>query len=187
MATYIMVIYLWQIPYLFASTDPVKVFLPVFINTFFFPAWAIFIMRKLGLIQSVEMGDPKERIIPMIGVMTFYIWAFMVVKKMNMPSGMVVFVLGAVVTLFLCFFINIYHKISLHMAGICGLVSALLLHMMILGFDFRFPLVLGVFLAGVVAWARLTLDAHTTRELVSGCLVGTISQMIALIIFPLFN
>jgi membrane-associated phospholipid phosphatase len=187
MATYMMVIYIVQIPPLFAATDPFRLVVVVFINTFFFPAWAIFIMRKLGLVESIEMRDSKERIIPMIGAMTFYLWAFMVVKKMHLPSGMVLFVLGAVITLFLCFFINIFHKLSLHMAGISGLVIALLIHMFVLGFDFRLPLVLAVLLVGVIAWARLVLDAHSPTQLYAGFLVGAISQVIALMMFPLFN
>jgi len=187
MVTYMTLIYIMDMPFLFASSQPLKIIAVVVINTLFFPAWAIFLMRRLGLFASIEMDTQKERIIPLIATMTFYIWAFLVVRKIHLPSGIVVFVLGAVITQFLIFFINIFSKISIHMAGITGLAIALLIQMSFLGFDFRYPLVMVVFLIGLVAWARLEIDAHTPRELYSGMLVGALSQVTALAIFPVFN
>ena len=79
-------------------------------------------MRKLGFINDLEMLDNKERIIPMIATIVFYVWAYLATRKINLPYMMGVFMMGTLVSLFASFMINIFHKISLH----CTYVSVYL-------------------------------------------------------------
>ena len=60
--------------------------LKIFINTFFFPAICILLMWKLDLIPSLTLDDKKDRILPFVGIISLYVWSFMVVKKGGFPT-----------------------------------------------------------------------------------------------------
>jgi hypothetical protein len=159
----------------------------VVFNSFVMPAIAIAVMKGIGFINSFEMHDSRERIIPFIATMVFYIWTFLGVKStFSLGSQFNVFIMGAVISLMVAFFTNLFHKLSIHMTGMGGLLMALILSSMssvrpILPF-----IILVILLSGVVGSARLYLKAHTRKELFTGLLVGVFGQMAALNIYHLF-
>lgn len=103
--------------------------------------------------------------------------------------------LGAVIGLFIAFFINIFSKISAHAVGMGGLLGMVIITMALSNFDsfvlhstiigtFEFSmnalLLFTLLMAGLVGTARLLLDAHTPNDIYGGYLVGFASQFIAL-------
>lgn len=181
--TWMLLLLLYTNPYSFAGMPIQMLIAMVFINSFMFPAITILLMKKLGFIESLEMPDTKQRIIPMIATIVFYIWAYMAVKKTNFPFMMGVFMMGAVASLLLAFFINVFHKISLHMVGISGVLTSVMLLLLFSQTDVSYLLLLVVVLTGAVASARMYLGAHTLHEVYSGFLVGMFGQIIALFLY----
>ena len=194
--TYGTVLFLWANPSV-QPQQPIEkgemlapkfLLISVFVNTFFMPFVAIVMMKFLGFIKTFEMKDKMERIIPLIATMTFYMWAFMVVRGNfpYVPKIFKVFILGTVISVVLSFIINLGFKLSIHMVGVSGLLAAIML-MMISSEKSLFLVLIGVvILSGLVATARLYLKAHTIKELYFGFLVGLSSQMIAMIIYTQF-
>lgn len=182
--TYGTLIYMWANPSLGLGPEALRIKGVVFFNSFVMPAVAIAMMKALGFIKSFEMHDKQERIIPFIATMTFYIWTFMVVKNsLQLPPAMIIFVLGTVIAVMVSFFINLFHKLSIHMVGMGGLITAVLMMLMSAERSLM-PVLLVVFLlAGLTASARLYLKAHTPVELYSGFLVGICSQLVAMTVF----
>lgn len=160
----------------------------VFFNSFVMPVIAIATMKGIGFIESFEMRDSKERIIPFIAAMVFYLWTFLAVKSsFNLGGYFNMFILGAVISLMVSFFINLFHKLSIHMVGASGLLMALILTA-ITAVKPVLPLILGVMLLnGLIASARLYLKAHTNREIYTGFLVGIFGQMIALNLYKFLS
>ncbi len=54
---------------------------------------------------------------------------------------------------------------------------------MISTFNLLFPLLLVIVMAGLVGSSRLFLGAHTTREVLTGYMVGLLGQMVAFTYF----
>lgn len=182
--TYGTLIYLWANPSLGMGPEALRIKAVIFFNSFVMPAVAIGMMKALGFIKSFEMHDKQERIIPFIATMVFYIWTFMAVKNaLQLPYIMVVFILGTVASLMAAFFINLFHKLSIHMVGMGGLLTACILMMMTSERSMAVILPAMIVLTGLTATARLYLKAHTPVELYTGFLVGLSGQMVGLLIY----
>ena len=201
MLTYMLLLLLLVNPYLFGvnsigDLESKKLILSVFFTSFFLPAIAIFLMRKLDLISSMDMREKKDRIGPFIVTGVFYLWVFQnVLRNNDMPTAFLIAVLGTTVGLFLCFLINLFFKISLHASGIGGFIGMVLITMWLYSygtFEMWLPfigscsisinlvLILGLLIAGLIGTARLGLGAHTSRELYAGFALGLLCQFIAL-------
>ena len=199
--TYMLVILLIVNPYLFGVNSIGEqasklLILRIFLSTFFIPAFSVAMLRFTGLIQSFEMKDRKERIVPYIITGVFYLWMFRnFLDNSIIPTAYTAFVLGATIALFIAFFMNLFSKISAHAVGMGGLLGMVVITMLLFSYD-TFMLnstIVGTFqmsmstilmsviiLCGVVGSARLILEAHEPMDLYGGFLIGFSSQFIAL-------
>jgi hypothetical protein len=174
-------------PTLFIGKDTKLTLIILFFNSFVMPAVSFVLMKALGFIKTFEMEDPQERIIPFISAMIFYIWTFMIVKnKMDVPPMMVVFFLGILASLMMSFVINLFHKLSIHMVGVSGLLASMLMMLQTAEINMVPWILGGVMACGLVATARLYLKAHTPRQIYTGFLIGISGQMLGVLIFKWF-
>jgi hypothetical protein len=199
--TYMLALLLLINPYLFgvgAITDhgAKLLLLQVFLSTFFIPAFAVVMLRLVGMMPSLQMPSRQERIVPYIITGIFYLWITRnFLGNPQIPTAFACFVLGATIGLFCAFFINIFSKISAHAVGIGGLVGMVVITMLFFSYEtFTLPsawfgvleismstiLIAAVLLAGLVGTARLVLQAHEPVDLYGGYLVGFAAQLIAL-------
>lgn len=194
--SYAMILLMLIDPYLFGIqhfSEGIKFILPVFVSTVIIPAFAIVMMKQLGMIKSIELGDKMDRTGPFIVTGIFYLWLFKNLYTNNtLPDLITCFTLGSTITLFACFIINIITKISIHAAAIAGfsvMVAILCVEYFNAGRALELgqlviplPLVLfgSLILAGLVGTARLYLKAHSLSQVLSGYLIGTASMLVAL-------
>lgn len=183
MTTWFVLLLLYTNPFSFAGLSSGIVIAVVFINTFMFPAVAILLMRKLDFIEDLEMPDHKERIIPLVATIIFYVWAYLATRKINFPYMMGVFMIGTLVSLFASFVINVFYKISLHTVGVSGMLTAMMLLVFISPSDMSYYFLGMIVLTGAIATARLYLKAHTMKEVYAGFLVGMFGQVFGLFLF----
>jgi membrane-associated phospholipid phosphatase len=111
-------------------------------------------------------------------------------RNADIPEIFAIYTLGSVIALCLGFFITVFSKLSLHAVGVGGLSGILLVMLWhfgyqglnVLGFNLHIKLVfmLSLIVSGLVGSARLWLNAHTTKDVFGGFLVGIASQFIAL-------
>lgn len=165
-----------------------------------FPMIAIFMMKALGLISSLEMTDKKERIGPLIVTGLFYMWLYVNVRNNdNIPGALSFFVLGSTISVFFALMINSFTKISLHTIAAGGMASGMLFIIFNFTYGFvdipvswfgiqcrmsdRFIYMIIIIAAGAVGSARLYLKAHKEDEIYGGYIVGILAQMIAFRIF----
>lgn len=196
--TYTLLFLLCVNPYAFGVSGPgdhraILLTISVFATTCLLPGLGIALMKPLGLLNNLEMPDQQERIGPYIIGGVFYLWLYINLSKGGQtPPLFNGLVLGSTIALFVCFFANIFTKISVHAAGVGGLVAMVLLtmtHWEERTFDFGafggtvsvsllVMLALAVLLAGLVGTARLAMDAHTPSQLYRGFAAGFICAFI---------
>lgn len=161
-----------------------------------FPMLVIFMLRGLGMIESIEMKDPTERIGPLIATGLFYLWLFVNIKNNpNVPLAFSMMVLGSTIGLFVGFFLNNFFKISLHSIGAGGIATAMIVLKVFFSYEYfsvqlgalgnynikvDLLLFLSIIISGLIGTCRLYLGAHKSPEVLIGYLVGIISQLIAL-------
>ncbi|MEI7669292.1 MAG: phosphatase PAP2 family protein [Pseudomonadota bacterium] len=180
--TYAIAFIIYTNPYLFSVyQDREWIFvIRVFINTFLFPAVALFLIWKLGFLKDLTMPEREDRIIPYIATGTLYVWAFITFRKSSDPQILNTVLLGSCIALFGCFFVNIFNKVSIHSAGIACMAVIVMFNTTMSSFDTRWVLLVIIFLAGLIGVSRQILKAHSTTEVLGGYMIGIAAQLIAM-------
>ncbi len=156
----------------------------IVLNTLFFPLLAVFLLKRLGFIQSIYMHDSKDRIIPLIATMIFYFWIYLVFKNdifknSTTPFILRVMFLGNFFGIILLFMTNIFFKASMHTSAAGGFVGVMIVLMLINPVNMMLPLFISILVCGIVGTARLLTGAHKPAEIWVGYAMGIIVQLAA--------
>lgn len=152
----------------------------IIVNMCVIPIALSFLLKKLGLIRSLKMENKRDRWAPYLVSLLFYIIAYFTCLNTNQPGSyeISVLILGAAAVLFLVTAINFFWKISAHMAGVGSVVGALAG----ISMEFHIPvlpfIILGIFLAGLVGYARLKLQSHNSWQVYIGFTLGFLTQFL---------
>lgn len=152
----------------------------VLLLTFIIPFLFILLLRNRGVITSLEMHQPKERIFPYLITILAFVFTLYILTKTPIIPIIFNFIIGATYATFIAFIINFKWKISAHAVGIGGLLGALLCIAIKLNADVSLFVVFSLLAFGLLASARLTLKAHTPLQLYVGFFLGIGTQFIAL-------
>lgn len=165
----------------FSAGLKLRILLITILNTAFFPAFSVGIMRGLNFIKSVMLPTQQDRIGPYLAVMIFYFWAARVFFKFEptldpiMPS----FMTGVFLTSIAALLLNIFFKISMHAMGCGGMIGILLVIMNSNSMLMTWPLAAALLITGLVCSSRLIVSDHAGKEIYTGLLAGVVCQLIA--------
>lgn len=196
--TYMSLVLLWTNPFSFGwrhVSEANTLLIIIIMTTITLPLIAIVMMKMLGWIDSFHLVTQHERIGPYIvsGIMYLSLYLHLT-RAESFPVSIRVAVLGTLLGLWTCFFVNNFTKISVHAAGVGGLVMMIALTKQIFGYnDAQIGLVGGVnlvlpidgllygsiIIAGAVCTSRLILKAHEPKQVYAGFLVGISSILLA--------
>jgi hypothetical protein len=152
----------------------------VFWLTAFFPAFAVFLMWRLKLSDSIFLRTQKERIIPYVITMFFYWWMYYLSRNFtDQPIALKFFYFGIFIATAIGLIVNNFIKVSLHTMGVGGLLTAV----MIVGFHYPIDnaiwALMAVLITALVVSARMLVSDHTRQELIVGLLIGFLTQVMA--------
>ncbi|MCG8307178.1 MAG: phosphatase PAP2 family protein [Cytophagales bacterium] len=146
----------------------------IFIVTFIIPAISIGTLRLSNFITDLKLENKKQRITPFLFVTCFYgISAYMFYSKPNLNS--LIFIIFATTTFLLLTLtiVTFFWKISIHGAGIGGTLG------FIIALSFVYPMThfaisfaSMIIIAGLIAYSRLSLNAHTPLQVYAGVALG---------------
>ncbi len=192
--TYMTLILLWTNPFAFGwrhVTEAGTLLIIIGMTTITLPAIAVFMMKMLGWVSSFSLENQHERIGPYIvgGIMYLSLYLHLT-RAESFPVSLRIAVLGTIMGLWACFFINNFTKVSVHAAGMGGLVAMVALTKLVFGYSEAqiglfggYNLIVpvdillygSIIMAGAVGTSRLILKAHVLREVYSGFVVGVVS------------
>lgn len=161
--------------------DKVMILVRVGVNTLFFPLITVLLLKGLGFIKSIFLKDSRDRIIPYVAANIFYFWMFLVfVNQPEVPKITTSFILGIFIASSLALILNSFFKISMHALGM-GALTGLLILIVFSGFPSGtfLPLMIVLFLSGIVCSSRLVLSDHTLFDINVGFVIGVLCQVIA--------
>lgn len=148
--------------------------------TAFFPAFAVFLLWRLKLSDSIFLRTQKERIIPYVVTMFFYWWMYYLSRNFtDQPIVLKFFYLGIFVASAIGMTVNNFMKVSLHAMGIAGLTTAIILVSLFYSVNNVSWVPLSVLIAALVISARLVVSDHTKKELIVGLFIGIFTQIAA--------
>lgn len=153
--------------------------LPIFILTVIIPIVTFFILKNVGLVNSIFLETATERKYPLYIHASLLLLILYKVIPNNYVSEIYFYftgLLGATVACLLLLLFNF--KTSLHAVG----VSGLLMYLINLSIHFEINLIIAIsifiLLTGAILTARLYLKAHTRIELIIGIFIGLLSQLL---------
>ena len=149
---------------------PVLVLLVV--NTIIMPVISFLYLRKKGVFTSLFLEETNERKIGILILFLFHLISYLLWRKLQLPPSFLSLFLGILVSLASVFFITGYFKISLHTLAFGGVVGAILGLYRAHGFMDYSVLAFAILALGVIASARLILNAHSPKEVNSGAVLG---------------
>jgi hypothetical protein len=177
---------------IFCTTNYIATFTPLnlkliilgitFLFTFILPSINTLILLRAKKINSLEMETSRERTIPYISTSLYFFALYYLFYNAEFPPVFVILILGAAISILLTFIVNFKWKISAHAIGIGGIIGAVMGISFRLAIDLRLILVLCIFIAGCVGFARLKLNAHSPSQVYTGFLTGFVIEL-ALMLF----
>lgn len=144
------------------------------------------IFKAFGTIQTFEMRERKERILPFIFITLIYIivtYLFYYKVKIGLRDNflklMIIIDLLVIVSTIATFFF----KVSVHSIGIWGLIGITMLLTKISEVPTLFYAAIAlIVLAGFVMSSRLWLQAHSSREVMWGAVLGLATSITGMLI-----
>jgi hypothetical protein len=112
--------------------------------------------------------------IPYFITFILFYTAYFLVKKLPVSSFISAFLLASAMSLLMVTIITGFWKISTHMTGMGGLTGLILALSYVFDADTMYYLVIVLFLSGLLAAARIRLDAHKPAEIYTGYILGFI-------------
>jgi len=148
--------------------------------TVILPLVSIALFRFSGLISNARMHRAKDRSLPLIATMVFYILSYWVFNyKHHAPSVFRSLLLGSSISIVIIFIINIFYKVSVHTAA-AAISPGFLLALAINNQESLFlPLLATVCVALFVGVIRWLLGAHTIGQIILGYTIGILMQLTA--------
>ncbi len=148
--------------------------------TAFFPAFAVFLLWRLKLSDSIFLRTQKERIIPYVITMFFYWWMYYLSRNFtDQPFALKFFYLGIFVASAIGMTVNNFMKVSLHAMGIAGITTSIILVSIFYPITNAIWVPLAIVLTALVISARLVVSDHSKKELVVGLFIGVFTQLAA--------
>lgn len=129
--------------------------------------------------EGLMMEERRLRTIPFLLTAIYYVMAYVMVLRFNVPHVISSMVLGAIICLLIAIAINSRWKISIHMLGLGGVVGAIIGFSESQGLYLLHLLVPAIFVAGLVGTARLYNQSHSPTQVYVGFLLGCFCEYLA--------
>ncbi len=150
------------------------IYLIIFISSCLLPLSLLPLFLQLKIIKSFKMEAARERIYPVLTTGVFYFLGYFLLSRLNVSPMIENFVLATLVAVLFAAGISFFWKISLHAIAVGGVTAALVGMMYKYGSDLILLVSLMVLISGLIATARLYLNAHTPSQVYVGYATGFI-------------
>lgn len=160
-----------------------KFLLGINVMSFIIPGISTIILRKQGIISSLQMEDREERKWPFVFMVLIYSIVTFLFYRIFQQDGFFTLIFASVtVNIAILGLISLWWKISIHSAGVGGLLAFYIVCSMINGYQFDMNLMIAIILiSGVVISARLQLNSHNLLQTIAGYCVGLSTGLSTLI------
>lgn len=146
----------------------------IFLITFLLPSSLIYYLYKIKIIESIQLEDLQSRRLPYFFTFIIYL-GFTFFFYFNLPifKEIIICLFAITISLLCVAIISLYWQISAHLVGISGVAGAIFSIILKKEASQLFiPLLILLLLIGLVASARLKLNAHTPNQVIAGSLLG---------------
>ena len=154
----------------------------VALTTLIFPALSIALLKNLKVISGLSLESRRDRMWPLLVVCIGYMLCAWMLSGYAAIGLLHRVIYAAVVSILICFAVNLRWKISLHMTAM-GAIVAMLFCVTLRNYGALFtPLLISVASAGLLGAARLYLGYHSSWQILAGFGVGVLVMSLAVLL-----
>jgi len=180
---------LWMPVYIFflaVNTDPyLYAFFPREMITLFIlilginviaPGLSMLFMLRKGLIGDLDVTNRKERLVPFLLVLMYYLISYIMLRYWALPVPSVIYsmFISVMLVIILALIVNAYWKISIHMMGVGGLLGSFLGLFYLHGYSNVNLTALLILIAALTGFARLYTNKHDLPQVYVGFGAGVV-------------
>lgn len=184
MTTYLFLMLTYFLPVVLQPARPsFWIILLIFVTTFALPAVNFLMLRLTGSVRDLTMPQREQRILPFIFISIIYIFVtLMFYWKFPIPNLLRLMIIVTALVVFSTI-ITFFFKVSVHSVAMWGAIGMMLpMNKVSEENTLLIPTVLVILCAGLVMSARLSLNAHTPREILVGSISGFVIGFFGMII-----
>ncbi|MGZ3932559.1 MAG: hypothetical protein ACXVP0_14860 [Bacteroidia bacterium] len=159
----------------------------IFCFTFLLPLINVYILYRLKRVSTFTIEDQKERTFPYVVTACFYFGLFYLFMGLNILPHIKMLIFGAGTAILLTALINMRYKISAHMVGLGGLLSAIILVAFALRYNAVFMVCTILLITGLTGSGRLYLKAHRPSQIYTGFFLGFVTQVFVFFLLQILN
>lgn len=137
-----------------------------------FPLFSMLLLRRAGLISSLEMPHREERIAPFVMTLIYYGMTYYLLRQTRLDGTVMALFSGAMLALIITTLITMRWKISVHLVGIGGVVGTIAGIGEVHGTPLLFWLACSIVLAGLLGTSRLITGSHVPAQVYAGGVLG---------------
>ncbi len=153
-------------------------------TTFVLPLTMLPFFAYKKIVNNVKMDTAKERILPLAVTVIFFLFSFYILyARLSPPRAVLTFILASVISVSITLIVTLKYKISAHMVGVGGIIGLLIVLSLKYMIDLQHWIMIMFVISGVVAYARLRLNAHTPMQVVFGFLTGLFVVFITFLLY----
>jgi hypothetical protein len=179
LSTYAMVFYFFYSSFMFTYESMLAKLFAILILTVFLPILFLVLLKPLRVIENFHLSTAKERRIPLLfftAITAFILNYIFDPLHFKIPfyffsavffSGLVSIILS---------FLN--YKISIHAIGISSITCFIIAFSLFYQIQGLFIICLSILATGWVLSSRMVMKAHSIDELISGLILGVLSQLV---------
>jgi hypothetical protein len=120
----------------------------------------------------MKMEKSTDRVIPLLFTAVYYYLGYFYLGRLQVYPIYRIFLLATILIIILLLLVSMKWKISNHMAGIGGLIGAILALSFRLGLNSSLLLIGLIIAAGAVGTSRLVLKKHDPLQIYAGFMLG---------------
>jgi hypothetical protein len=159
------------------------ILLIVIVSTFILPLTFVPFYIFQNIIKSIQMENHKERLIPFFISFCLYLFCYYLLHRIGTPFIINKLILAGATSILVLFLLSINWKISAHMVGIGGFTGALIALSLLLKVNMQYYIIASVLVSGIIGYARLSLQAHSPKQIYIGWFTGLLVSFIILFVF----
>lgn len=153
----------------------------VYFFTIFLPIVGIRAYRRYRGWKRHELGNKEKRVVPYIISILCYFMCCYTMAMLHMAHFMISILISALAIQIVCAVVNVWWKISTHMAAIGGVAGAMTAFAAIFMFNPLWWMCIVLLMAGLVGTSRMVLRQHTLTQVTAGFLIGwVVAELVVL-------
>jgi hypothetical protein len=146
--------------------------LVILVNNIIIPATLLQIFRNRNIINSYNIEERGERVVPLLLVSILYSVTSYIIFRYQIPVFLKAFIFASTLLVISVTIINLWWKISIHAVAAGALVSVVIILSLKMHSPLTLYLIAAILAGGLILSSRLKLDSHDPPQVWFGFFTG---------------